>query len=123
MYELVLRRNDPKNPSGTPTNEWLIAGFGALTLVYEIRRLRRWLITETLPADLRSAVNRTIDAFAKFLPEPQHAATEVKNQIEQISHLDPGPGRQERRAWARILGALEEIDVYLTHHPRLLKAD
>ena len=28
----------------------------------------------------------------------------------------------ERRAWARILGSLEEIDVYLAHHPRLTKA-
>jgi len=36
-----------------------------------------------------------------------------------MARLDPGFGHQERRCWARTLGALEEIDVYLARHPKL----
>lgn len=121
MYDRVNRLLDPENPSGTNTDEWLEAGLGALTLGNEILRLRRWLATETLSAEVKNAVQKTLHAFGNFVPDPQRAAAEVRDRMEQIGHLDPGLGRQERRAWARILGALAEIDVYLAHHPRLLK--
>jgi len=120
MYDRVSRLNDPQNLSGTPTDEWLDAGLGALTLGNEILRLRRWLISEPLSVELGAAVKKTIEAFGQFVPEPQAAATEVKDRLEQVARLDPGAGEQERRAWARIAGALAEIDVYLAHHPRLL---
>jgi uncharacterized membrane protein YccC len=121
MYDRVMRLNDPQNPSGTPTDEWLDAGLGALTLGNELLRLRRWLATETLPAQLKESAQKTIDAFRRFCPDPQRAAAEVKDQMGRIVHLDPGLGRLERRIWARFLGALAEIDVYLAQHPRLLK--
>jgi len=121
MYDRVIRLNDPQNLSGTPTDEWLDAGLGALTLGNEILRLRRWLAIERLSPELQAAVQRVIDAFGDFFNEPLRAAAEVKDRIEQIAGLDPGAGRPGRRDWARVLGALEEIDVYLAHHPRLLK--
>jgi uncharacterized membrane protein YccC len=121
MYDRVNRLHDSQNPSGTPTDEWLEAGLGALTLGNEILRLRHWLTTERLSSELRGATQKVIHAFGRFSPEPQRAAAEVKDKMEQVAHFDPGPGREERRAWARILGALAEIDVYLAHHPRLLK--
>jgi uncharacterized membrane protein YccC len=121
MYDRVVRLNDPQNLSGTPTDEWLDAGLGALTLGNEILRLRRWLEAERLSAELQAAVQKVIHAFGRFCHDPQRAAAEVKDRIEQIGRLDPGPGRQGRRVWARILGALAEIDFYLAHHPRLLK--
>jgi uncharacterized membrane protein YccC len=121
MYDRVIRLNDPKNLSGTPTDEWLEAGLGALTLGNEILRLRRWLATERISAQLREPVQRTLHAFGRFCPDPQRSAAEVKLGIEEVTDLDPGAGRQERRVWARILGALAEMDVYLDRHPRLLK--
>lgn len=121
MYDRVNRLHDSQNPSGVPTDEWLEAGLGALTLGNEILRLRHWLADENLSAPLKEPVQKTMDAFARFCHDPQHAAGEVKHRIEQIAPLDPGPGRHERRVWARILGALVEINVYLAHHPRLLK--
>jgi uncharacterized membrane protein YccC len=121
MYDRVIRLNDPQNLSSTPTDEWLEAGLGALTLGNEILRLRRWLAGEELSAELKEPVQKTLHAFGRFCPDPQRAAAEVKNQMEQIAHLDPRLGQRQRRVWARILGALAEIDVYLAHHPRLLK--
>jgi uncharacterized membrane protein YccC len=120
MYDRVIRLNDPQNLSGTPTDEWLEAGLGALTLGNEILRLRRWLATENSPAQLKEPVQKTIDAFGRFCPDPQRAAAEVKDQMEQIAHLDPGlgrapglgthPGAAEIDLGA-LPGALAEIDV------------
>jgi len=121
MYDRINRLIDPQSLSGTPTDEWFEAGLGALTLGNEILRLRRWLATEKLSTELKAAVQKVIMAFGQFCPEPLHALAELKDGLVQASHLDPGLGVPERRAWARILGALAEIDVYLAHHPRLLK--
>jgi uncharacterized membrane protein YccC len=122
MYDRVIRLNDPQNLSGTPTDEWLDAGLSALTLGNEILRLRRWLAAEKLSGEVKAAVTRVIDAFGRFLPEPQRAVAEVKNRMRQVIDLDPGSGQPERRAWARILGALAEIDFFLAHNPPLIKA-
>jgi uncharacterized membrane protein YccC len=123
MYDRVNRLLDPQNPSGTHTDEWLEAGLGALTLGNEILRLRGWLATEKLSAGLRAAAQTTIDAFGNFISEPVRAADEVKARLDQIARLDPGLGQPERLVWARILGAMAEMDVYLAHHPRLLKLE
>jgi len=121
MYDRVSRLNDPQNPSAIPTDEWLDAGLGALTLGNEILRLRHWLQTERLSAELKTAVKNIIDAFGRFFLEPQQAVAELKGRMQEIAQVDPGLGQSERRSWARILGALEEMDVYLAHHPRLTK--
>jgi uncharacterized membrane protein YccC len=123
MYDRVSRLNDPENPSATPTNAWLDAGLGALTLGNEILRLRGWLTTEPLSTELRAAVQTTINAFARFLPEPQLAIAEVKERRQQLAALDPGAGQPGRRAWVRILGALEEMDFFLTYNPILAKVE
>lgn len=123
MYDRVIRLNDPQNLSGTPTDEWLDAGLGALTLGNEILRLRRWLVTERLSTELKEAIKKIVDAFGAFFSNPQRAAAEVKNRMQQIVQLDPGPGQLGRREWARILGALAEIDIFLAHHPRLMKVE
>jgi len=119
MYDRVMRLNDPLNPSATPTDEWLDAGLGALNLGNEILRLRRWLESETMRVEVRLAVTKVIDAFGRLLPEPRHVLVVVKEQLQALAQADPGIGSPERRAWARVLGALEEMDVYLVDHPRL----
>ena len=119
MYDRVSRLNDPQNPSGTPTDEWLEAGLGALNLGNEILRLRRWLLTERLSQELRLSIVKIIDAFGTFVSEPQRALLAVRYQKEEIARLDPGLGKPERRDWARTLGTLGEIDFYLTHNPLL----
>jgi uncharacterized membrane protein YccC len=123
MYDRVMRLNDPENPSANPSDEWLDAGLSALTLGNEILRLRRWLEIENLPADLKTAVTKVIDAFACFLPEPQRAGVEVKNQIREVASMDPGLGQPGRRAWARVQGALQEIDIFLTRNPILSRIE
>jgi uncharacterized membrane protein YccC len=121
MYDRVVRLNDPENLSATLTDEWLDAGLGALTLGNEILRLRRWLEIEKLPAELEPAVRKVIVAFGRFLSEPQKADLEVKEEIRLVAALDPGRGRPTRLAWARVRGALEEINVFLTRNPILTK--
>ncbi len=123
MYDRVNRLLDPQNPSATPTDEWLEAGLGALTLGNEIIRLRRWTESASLSPELKTPVQNILRAFGRFCLHPQSAAVEVKIRLEQIARLDPGLGRPERRLWARLLGAVAEIDVYLSHHPRLLKLE
>ena len=123
MYDRVIRLYDPQNPSGTSTDEWLEAGLGAITLGNEILRLRHWLETERHSGELQTAIKEVIDAFGTFFSKPQHAVAEVKNRMEKIAQLDPGSGREERRCWARVSGALEEIDIYLARHPRLRKGE
>jgi uncharacterized membrane protein YccC len=120
MYDRVNRLHDPQNLSGTSTDEWLETGLGALTLGNEILRLRHWLATEGLSAQLKDSVQKIVDAFRRFYPDPQQAAAEIKVQMEQIIPLDPGLGGQERRIWARFSGALAEIDSYLVLNPRLM---
>ena len=121
MYDRVNRLHDPQNLSGTSTDEWLETGLGALTLGNEILRVRHWLATEGLSAQLKDPVQKIVDAFRQFYPDPQQAAAEIKAQMEQIIPLDPGLGGQERRIWARFSGALAEIDSYLALNPRLMK--
>jgi uncharacterized membrane protein YccC len=121
MYDRVIRLNDPLNPSGVPTDEWLEAGLGAITLGNEILRLRHWLQEEPLSPDLETRLREVIAAFAAFFSEPLAAVAEVKNRRQEIVRLDPGVGQPDRLSWARIVGALEEIDVYLARHPALLK--
>jgi uncharacterized membrane protein YccC len=119
MYDRVLRLYDPQNPSATTTDEWLEAGLGAITLGNEILRLRHWLETESYSGGIQAALKEVIAAFDHFFTKPQSAIAEVRDRLEKMAPLDPGPGHEERRCWARVLGALEEIDVYLTRHPKL----
>jgi len=123
MYDRVIRLYDPENPSGTTTDEWLEAGLGAITLGNELLRLRHWSETEKNSDELQTTLKDVVDAFSSFFSNPQLAVTKVKDRIQKMARLDPGSGNQERRTWARILGALEEIDVYVAHHPRLIKID
>jgi uncharacterized membrane protein YccC len=119
MYDRVIRLYDPQNLSGTTTDEWLEAGLGAITLGNEILRLRYWLETEKPSGALKTTMEEVIGAFGNFFSKPQWAVAEVKDRIQIMAQLDPGPGQPGRRCWARVLGALEEIDVYLARHPKL----
>ena len=120
MYDRVIRLYDPQNLSGTHTDEWFEAGLGALTLGNEILRLRNWLAEERLPAEVRAPLEAVIHALGRIKSEPEPAAAALKRGRERIAQLDPGLGHPDRRAWARVIGALQEIDVYLAAHPRLL---
>jgi uncharacterized membrane protein YccC len=120
MYDRVNRLHDPQNPSGTHTNEWFEAGLGALTLGNEILRLRHWLAEEPLAAGVRSALERVIRGLVTIESEPERAYASLQSGRARVSALDPGTGQAGRIAWARVTGALEEIDVYLANHPRLL---
>jgi len=120
MYDRVNRLHDPDNPSGTHTNEWFEAGLGALTLGNEILRLRHWLAEEDLPAPVRSEVEQMIAKIVTILSSPEPADAAIKLARTRVRELDPGQGQPQRLAWARVAGALEEMDVYLDHHPRLL---
>ena len=120
MYDRVNRLHDPKNPSGTHTDEWFEAGLGALTLGNEILRLRHWLVEEKLPNEVKSTLESVLAGLGKILNQPEPAYAGLKRGRDRIAHLDPGLGHPERMAWARVLGALEEMDVYLEVHPRLL---
>jgi uncharacterized membrane protein YccC len=119
MYDRVIRLYDPENLSGTSTDEWLEAGLGAITLGNEILRLRYWLEAEKHFGDLKTTIKDVVDAFGSFFSKPQEVVAEVKDRIKKMAQLDPGSGHPERRCWARTLGALEEIDVYLARHPKL----
>jgi hypothetical protein len=111
-----VRSGDPPERSAEPlrhpTDEWLDAGLGALTLGNEILRLRRWLATERLSAELKSGCKKSSMPLADFSLNPQQRGAEVKDRMEQIIPLDPGARRAgASRIWARVLGALAEIDV------------
>ncbi|HEX4140183.1 MAG TPA: FUSC family protein [Candidatus Methylacidiphilales bacterium] len=120
MYDRVNRLYDPENPSGTHTDEWFEAGLGALTLGNEILRLRHWLAEETLPAPVRREAGEVMAKLGKILSFPEPAAAAVKHARARLPQLDPGQGQPLRLAWAQVAGAVEEIDVYLDEHPRLL---
>ena len=120
MYDRVNRLHDPENPSGTHTDEWFEAGLGALTLGNEILRLRHWLGEETLPATVRREVEDVVTKLKTILSYPEAADASVKHARAHVFQLDPGQGQPLRVAWARVAGALEEMDVYLDLHPRLL---
>jgi uncharacterized membrane protein YccC len=120
MYDRVNRLHDPDNPSGTHTSEWFEAGLGALTLGNEILRLRHWLAEENLPARVRGEVEEVIAKTRKILSEPEPADVTIKHARARVRELDPGQGQPLRLAWARVAGSLEEMDVYLDAHPRLL---
>ena len=119
MYDRVVRLYDPQNPSTTTTDEWMEAGLGAITLGNEILRLRHRLESENPSSLLQAAVTKVVAGFARFYTKPQHALAEIKNQMETLVALDPGIGSEDRRGWARVVGSLEEIDVYLDRHPKL----
>jgi uncharacterized membrane protein YccC len=118
MYDRVSRLNDPQNLSGTPGDEWLDAGLHALTLGNELLRLRQGLERGDLPAPPAAAVRGTVAAFGHFVSQPVRAIDEVKGRLIQLGPLDPGPGQPGRREWARTMGALSEINIFLSFFPR-----
>jgi uncharacterized membrane protein YccC len=120
MYDRVVRLNDPENPSANMTDEWLDAGLGALTLGNEIIRLRHWVMEEPLPAGVRPVLEWIIAALGGIFDHPEPAYAALQRGRDQIAQMDPGPGSPERAGWARVFGALEEMDAYLAEHPRLL---
>jgi hypothetical protein len=102
------------------TDEWFESGLGALTLGNEILRLRHWLAEERLPATVRRELEPVITGLAQIMSFPEPADAAVKLGRARILDLDPGQGHPERKTWARVAAALEEMDVYLDEHPRLL---
>lgn len=120
MYDRVNRLYDPDNPSGTHTDEWYDAGLGALTLGNEILRLRDWLAEGDVPANVRSEVEKIIAAISHIRRKPEPAFAALQGGRARILEMDPGRGDPGRRCWARVVGALEEMEVYLGEHPRLL---
>jgi uncharacterized membrane protein YccC len=120
MYDRVNRLHDPLNPSGSHTDEWFEAGLGALTLGNEILRLRYWLVEENLPAGMKTVLESIIAGLGAIVKEPEPAYAVLQSGRDRIAQMDPGPGAADRPSWARVVGALEEMDVYLSHHPRLL---
>jgi uncharacterized membrane protein YccC len=120
MYDRVNRLHDPDNPSGVHTSEWFESGLAALTLGNEILRIRHWMAEEKMPATLHAVAGEVIAKLGMILSEPEPADAAVKRGLARSLQLDPGRGHPERVTWARISGALEEIDVYLDQHPRIL---
>ena len=118
MYDRVSRLNDPQNLSGTPGDEWLEAGLSALTLGNEILRLRHGLEDGGLPAASNAAVRETLSAFSHFVSAPGRTGDEVRAGLQELAPLDPGPGQAARRGWARTVGSLSEINIFLSHFPR-----
>jgi uncharacterized membrane protein YccC len=120
MYDRINRLHDPENPSGTHTDEWLNAGLSALTLGNEILRVRHLIVEEAMPEGVRSAAQSAIDGLAHLLKEPEPAYAALSEARARNAPLDPGPGSPQRLGWTRVTAALEEMDVYLVEHPRLL---
>ena len=118
MYDRVVRLNDPQNPSATTGDEWLDTGLHALSLGIEILRLRQGLQRGELPPESASAVRGTLGAFGCFVSQPSRAAEEVRERLRLLAPLDPGRGAPGRRGWARTVGALSEINVFLSDFPR-----
>jgi uncharacterized membrane protein YccC len=118
MYDRVSRLNDPQNLSGTPGDEWLETGLGALTLGNEILRLRLGLERGSLPAEAAAAARGTLAAFTHFVSEPARVSGEVRERLRLLGPLDPGPGSPARLAWARTVGSLSEINIFLSFFPR-----
>jgi uncharacterized membrane protein YccC len=117
MYDRISRLNDPQNLSGTPGDEWLDNGLHALSLGNEILRLRQGLQRGELPPESASAVRDIMEAFTRFVSQPRRAVDEVQDRLQRLAPLDPGPGAPSRRAWARTVGALSEINVFLSGFP------
>ncbi len=117
MYDRVLRLNDPLNPSGTATNEWLDAALSALTLGNEILRLRHQLERQELPAPVAPAAGAVVASFTEFVDRPARAHAEVRARLAELAANDPGPAQPSRRAWARTRGSLEEINGFLSRIP------
>jgi uncharacterized membrane protein YccC len=117
MYDRISRLNDPQNLSGTPGDEWLDNGLHALSLGNEILRLRQGLQRGELPPESASAVRDIMEAFTRFVSQPRRAVAEVQDRLQRLAPLDPGPGAPGRRAWARTVGALSEINVFLSGFP------
>ncbi len=117
MYDRVLRLNDPLNPSGTATNEWLDAALSALTLGNEILRLRHELERRELPAPVAPAAVAVVESFTHFVDEPARAHAEVRARLADLAAHDPGLAHPDRRAWARTVGSIEEINGFLSRIP------
>ena len=120
MYDRVQRLHDPENLSGSPTDEWLEAGLGALILGLEILRLRHRAETNPMPTEIRAVIDRIVAAFRNFLQAPTEAAEEIDRQFERLLALEPGEDAESRKIWARVLGTVGEMRDFLAVHPQLL---
>ena len=123
MYDRVNRLHDPQNMNGTHTNEWLEAGLGALTLGNEVLRLRHLDEEQSPSQEVQATTRQILEAFRHFEKKSRFAYDEVKRGIRRLLPLDPGLGRPERLVWARVVGALQEMDFYLGRHSLLSRLE
>lgn len=120
MYDRVNRLHDPENPSGSPTDEWLDGGLGAVNLGNDLLRLRLLLGEGKLSAPVARRLQSVLKTFSDIVKHPEPAERIVQFAVEAIAHTPPEDDPAKRRAWFRALGIMQEIEAFFVEHPRFL---
>jgi uncharacterized membrane protein YccC len=103
MYDRINRLIDPKNPSGTATNEVLRSGLSALHVGQEIIRLRQLPVAGESKAILKDV----LDNFQYMVAHPDRVLDAVSRSLQKLRATSlPSTNLPQLRA----VGALEEME-------------
>jgi uncharacterized membrane protein YccC len=103
MYDRINRLIDPKNPSGTATNEVLRSGLSALHVGQEIIRLRQLPVAGESKAILKDV----LDIFQYMVAHPDRVLDAVSRSLQKLRATSlPSTNLPQLRA----VGALEEME-------------
>jgi uncharacterized membrane protein YccC len=121
MFDRVTRLNDPANPSGTHTDEWFEGGLGALDLGSEVLRLRALLKGEKLEAKTEAAARTVLKSFQEIIVQPDSTQETIQATGRAFQQSAASTGSEEKRAWLRVLGILQEMEAFFLEHPHFFK--
>ena len=121
MADRVNRLHDPDNPSGTSTDEWYEGGLGALNLGNEVLRLRLLLEEGRLAANVAALVRSVLKSFEKIVVDPDSNRFTIQAVSATFQrHSEPPENKEDRRAWFRTLGILQEMEAFFIDYPGFL---
>jgi len=120
MFDRVNRLHEADNPSGTPTDEWLEGGLGAVNLGNEILRLRLLLKQGVLESRVVGMAGAVLHTFGELATNPYPAELVVRTVRDAMRLTEPAAEMGQRRAWFRTLGIFEEMEAFFEEHPGFL---
>lgn len=121
MFDRINRLHNPDNPSGSSTDEWFDGGLGAMNLGNEVLRLRHLLEEGQLSEPVAHMVRTTLKSFGELVEDPSSAELIVRSVRDALEQAEPEGNIEQKRAWVRTLGVLEEMDSFFVDHPGFLR--
>jgi uncharacterized membrane protein YccC len=120
MFDRVNRLHETANPSGTEANRWFESGLAVLNLGNELLILRQLLEAGKFSHKTSGLLHSVIASFASVSSQSSITASTVQAAEARLARMPAPEEGEDRRAWFRARGILEEMKVCFLEYPNFL---